>query len=37
MDSIVHDETNCSPQVLGVAGIGLDEMMGGVSGVSHKA
>lgn len=28
---IMHGETNCSSQVLGVAGIGLDKMMGGVS------
>lgn len=37
MNWIMHGETNCSSQVRGVAGIGLDEMMGGVSGVSHEA
>lgn len=37
MRSIMHGETNCSSQVLGVAGIGLDKKMGGVSGVSHEA
>ena len=37
MRSIMHGETNCSSQVRDVAGIGLDEMIGGVSGVSHEA